>query len=161
MIQFEPMLDLYDELKALTAGLDANHIAYALCGGLAMAVYGLARATVDIDLLIPEESLDAARAAAQHLGYTVDAAPMNLAGGANKIRRISKIDPETGDLLMLDLLLVTGALAEVWRTRREAEWEHGGLWVVSRRGLIALKQLRRSGQDLDDIARLAEDDDEA
>ena len=61
---------------------------------------------------------------------------------------------------MLDLLLATAPLADVWHTRREVEWEHGSLWVVSRNGLIALKSLRRSPQDLVDIARLAEDADE-
>jgi len=155
------MLDLYDELKAVTASFDANGVAYALCGGLALAVYGLTRATVDIDLLIPEECLEAAGSAARDLGYTIAAPPMSLAGGTIKIRRISKLDPDTGDLLMLDLLLATAPLTDVWRTRREVEWEHGSLWVVSREGLIALKRLRRSGQDLDDIARLAEHSDEA
>jgi len=155
------MLDLYDELRALTAAFDANGVAYALCGGLAMAVHGLTRATVDIDLLIPEESLGAAESAARELGYTIAAAPMSFAGGTIQIRRISKLDPETRDLLMLDLLLVTAPLADVWHTRREVEWEYGSLWVVSRKGLMALKSLRRSPQDLVDIACLAEDTDEA
>ena len=150
------MLDLYDELKSITACFDAEGVPYALCGGLAMAVYGLTRATVDIDLLIPEKSLEAATSAAGALGYTTSAAPMNFAGGAVQIRRISKLDPDTGDLLMLDLILVTAALDEVWRTRVEVEWEQGSLWVVSREGLISLKKLRRSGRDLDDIVSLGE-----
>ena len=155
------MLDLYDELKAVTARFDSNGISYALCGGLAMAVYGLFRATVDIDLLIPEECRESAESAARDLGYTIAAAPMSFAGGAVEIRRVSKPDPDTRDLLMLDLLLVTRPLTEVWRNRKEVEWEHGSLWVVSRDGLIALKKLRGSGQDLEDIARLVEDFDEA
>jgi hypothetical protein len=68
------MLDLYDELKTLTACFDSNRIAYALCGGLAMAVYGLTRATVDIGLLIPAECLETAQSAARDLGYTIGAA---------------------------------------------------------------------------------------
>jgi len=126
-----------------------------------MAVYGLTRATVDIDILIPEECLEAAGSAARELGYTIAAAPMSFAGGTIEIRRISKLDPDTGDLLILDLLLATAPLANVWRTRLEAEWENGSLWVVSREGLIALKRLRGSSQDLDDIARLGEDSHEA
>jgi hypothetical protein len=39
------MLDLYDEFKAIIATLNQCEIDYAVCGGLAMAVYGLARAT--------------------------------------------------------------------------------------------------------------------
>ena len=52
------MLDLYDEFKALISALAIRKIVYALCGGLAMAVYGVQRATVDIDLLIIAADLD-------------------------------------------------------------------------------------------------------
>ena len=56
---------------------------------------------------------------------------------------------------MLDLLLVDSPmLAEIWRTRETFEWESKPVWVVSRQGLIALKRLRGSSQDLADIARL-------
>jgi hypothetical protein len=155
------MPDLYDELKALIWSLNENRVAYALCGGLALAVHGLTRATVDIDLLMPRESLEAAKYVAHELGYTIDAAPVNFAGGAVEIRRVSKVDSDSGEILMLDFLLVTEALAKVWETREKVEWEQGSLWVVSRSGLVALKSLRRSGQDLDDIERLTEGSDEA
>ena len=51
------MLDLYEELRRLIAALDEHKIEYALCGGLAMAIFDRPRATVDIDLLIEAESL--------------------------------------------------------------------------------------------------------
>ena len=54
------MLDLYDELRNLIAALDEHEIQYALCGGIAMAIYNRPRATVDIDLLIGEDSLSKA-----------------------------------------------------------------------------------------------------
>lgn len=46
----------------------------------------------------------------------------------------------------------------VWKDRVRVRWEGGDLWVVSRQGLTSLKQLRGSGQDRDDIQRLAEED---
>ena len=52
------MLDLYEELRKLITAFDERRIDYALCGGLAMAVYDHPRATIDIDLLILAESLD-------------------------------------------------------------------------------------------------------
>jgi hypothetical protein len=58
------------------------------------------------------------------------------------------------DFLTLDLLLVTPALREVWASRSTVSWEGGELPVVSREGLIAMKRLRNSGQDQDDIASL-------
>ena len=52
------MLDLYEELKSLIVALDQHEIHYALCGGIAMAIYNRPRATVDIDLWIVADSLD-------------------------------------------------------------------------------------------------------
>ncbi len=79
------MLDLLEELRNIIARVDAAGLPYALCGGLAMAVHGNPRATVDIDLLVLVE---------------------------------------------------------------------GKITVVSRDGLIALKSLRGSGLDQDDIKHL-------
>lgn len=155
------MLDLFDEFQALLAGLSERQIAYALCGGLAMAVYGIPRATLDIDLLIPDKSQDAVLDVARKLGYTFEAQKMSFARGMIKIRRVSKLDSKSGDVLTLDLLVVTPAIRKVWESRIEVEWEKGKLWVVSREGLIALKSLRASGQDLDDIKCLEEDEDES
>ncbi len=153
------MLELFDELRTLLGELADRKVDYALCGGLAMAVYGTPRATVDIDLLVPHEALEQAMGAARQRGYTIEAAPMIFADGAIRIRRLTKIDPESKDVLTLDLLVLTPRIADVWASRRQVEWEGGTLWVVSREGLVALKRLRSSGQDLDDIQRLTEDAD--
>jgi len=150
------MLDLYEELRILVGKLQESKIEYALCGGLALAVYGLPRATIDIDLLITKDSLADVQTIAQELRYTLKATPMEFAKGVIEIHRVSKIDPESGDLFSLDFLLVTPEIDSVWRSRREVEWEEGKLWLVSREGLITLKSLRGSGQDLDDIQRLKE-----
>ena len=148
------MLDLYDEFNKVVTLLAQHTIDYALCGGLALAVYGIPRATIDIDLLIMPESLETVMPLARELGYKKETLPMRFTDRGIEIRRVSKIDQDSGDILMLDLLLVTPAILPVWESRREVEWEHGTLWVVSRDGLMALKSLRGSGQDLEDISRL-------
>ena len=53
-------MDMLDELKNLITRLNEEKIEYALCGGLAMAIYALPRATFDIDLLIEASSLERA-----------------------------------------------------------------------------------------------------
>ena len=148
------MLDIYDELRKLVELLEAEMIDYALCGGLAMAVHGQPRATIDIDLLILSESSEKLIAAAAALDYRIRGLDMSFANGVIEIRRVSKIDPVAGDLLSLDLLLVTAPILTVWESRIEVSWEGGKLAVVSPDGLIALKRLRGSGQDLDDIKKL-------
>lgn len=147
--------DLFRELTSLLSALDEEGIHYALCGGLAMAVHGYPRATVDIDLLILAKDADSALAVAESLGYAFRAQPMTFSEGAVEIRRISKIDPDTEELLPLDFLLITSAITRVWDDRRKVSWEAGDLWVASREGMIALKELRGSKQDLADIEHLS------
>jgi hypothetical protein len=125
---------------------------------MAMGVYGQARTTIDIDMLVLSESLEAALNVARGLGYDIRGKDLTFANGAIEIRRMSKFDPETGDPLSLDLLLVTPEIRAVWDARAEADWEGGKLSVVSREGLIKLKRLRNSGLDQDDIRALEEGD---
>ncbi|SRR5258706_5833462 len=151
------MLDLYDELRILITALDEHKIQYALCGGIAMAIYNRPRATVDIDLLIGEDSLSKVIEVAKTLKYTVRGLDMTFANDTVEIRRVSKIDGETGFVLSLDMLLVTPQIQQIWDARVRADWEGGKLSVVSREGLIALKKLSGRPQDLADISALVED----
>jgi len=122
-----------------------------------MAVYDHPRATIDIDVLIPPEAFESIPEIARELGYSIRGLDMSFADGAIEIRRVSKIHSTSGHVLSLDLLLVTPAIRDVWESRVEADVEGAKLSVVSRQGLIALKKLRGSGRDLDDIAVLRED----
>ncbi|MGH9871822.1 MAG: nucleotidyl transferase AbiEii/AbiGii toxin family protein [Pyrinomonadaceae bacterium] len=155
------MFDLYEEFRKLMEALDEHKIDYALCGGLALAVYDRPRATVDIDLLIISESLDQVLEIAKTLDYTIRGLDMTFAKGGIEIRRVSKIHSQTGQVLSLDLLLVTPEIRQVWDSRVAADWEGGRFFVVSREGLISLKMMRGSPQDLADIVALKEDIDDA
>ena len=148
------MFDIAEEFLKLVAVFREREVEYAVCGGMAMAVHGRLRMTIDIDLLIPSDSLDEVLKIAKSLGYNIRGKDMSFARGAVEIRRVSKIDPEDGELLSLDLLLVTPVILGSWESRLEADWEGGKLSVVSASGLIALKQLRGSAQDLADIEAL-------
>lgn len=152
------MASLYDELKALVAALNEEQVPYALCGGLAVGVYGFARATVDIDLLVQRSDVERILSIASRFGYTVRSKPMVFKGGSIEIHRVVKVLGEDEDPLMLDLLLVTPAVEEVWQGREWKEWDEGAFWVVSREGLIRLKSLRGSSVDLEDLRRLRAED---
>lgn len=147
-------MDLLIELKNLTGGLDQAGIDYALCGGLALAVYAKPRATLDIDIMVAPDSLPKTKRIIEELGFTIHAAPMEFKGGAVQIHRFTKIDGTTGEHLVLDLLIVTPETKMAWDSRLTVEWEGGTLKVVSPSGLIFLKSLRKSGQDEDDIEYL-------
>jgi hypothetical protein len=98
---------LYDELRSIIDALDRHRIDYALCGGIAMAVHGSPRSTVDIDILISEHSLERVIQIADELGYKMRGLDMNFR--EVRIRRVSKLDPKTKEILNLDMLLVSSA----------------------------------------------------
>ncbi|MGH9601222.1 MAG: hypothetical protein ACRD24_02435 [Terriglobales bacterium] len=152
------MVSLYEELKNLVADLNRASVPYALCGGIAMAVYGFVRATEDIDLLVQRGDLDRIFAIAAAHGYSARSQPMTFEHGNIEIQRVVKRLGADEDPLMLDLLVVTPALQEVWESREVREWPEGAICVVSRQGLIRLKSGRASGIDLEDIANLGNED---
>jgi hypothetical protein len=105
---------------------------------------------------VQEEDSETILSLAENLGFTFRALPMTFSAGKLRIRRITKLDPSDGSVLVLDLLIGSEELREVWETRRTVAWEGAPLKVVSPEGLIALKQLRSSAQDLADIEKLHE-----
>src|SRR6266478_2030137 len=146
---------LIDQLKQVVGLLAAEKIPYAVCGGLALAVHGKPRATVDIDILIQESDLQKVMDVGKRAGFNLPAGDMNFSGGKIKIRRLSKIVPKyADDVLTLDMLLVTPEVQDVWDSRELRAWEFGDVWVVSREGLIKLKQISGRPNDLRDIENL-------
>jgi len=147
-------MELFEEFSQLVDEFKKEKIDYALCGGLAMAVYAFPRATLDIDILIEPETLEKAKSIAKKLGFTLDAGLMRFSNDAIQIYRLTKVTPGSSDVLMLDMLLLTPEIKEVWETKQILTWDQGDLPVVSPRGLIKLKSMRLSGQDQDDINNL-------
>lgn len=155
------MIDLHEEFVAITKAFEQQGIPYAVCGGMAMAVHGFPRATVDIDLLVPDEHIGTARTCLKTLGYTHESGWMTFAGGAVRLFRMVKLDPQGGDFLVVDLLAASGDLVSVWQQRQRRETGTGHIWVVSAPGLIAMKRARASKQDVADIEKLEETFDES
>lgn len=54
-------------------------------------------------------------------------------------------------LIELKNILVTPQTKSPWDSRTSVDWEGGTLKVLTPEGLITLKSLRKSGQNLDDI----------
>lgn len=145
--------DLYEELLKLTAALRAHHVPYALCGGLALAVYGFPRATKDIDILIEQGALSDVCRVAKSCGFTLRGAGINFRSGM-RLERLIKPLPPSEESVLLDLLIVTDASRKAWDQRIEVETARGPVWVVSPAGLKSMKLLRNSLQDQADIENL-------
>jgi hypothetical protein len=152
------MRTLLDEFKIITEALNDAKIEYAVCGGLAMAIHGIARTTIDIDLLVLAEDVDKIFEIAKTKGFDVEGLPLHF---DVEIRRVSKVDQQLKQLITLDLLSVSESIRDVWESRREVSWEHGTTFVVSRDGLVKMKALAGRKQDLADIEKLRGAEDES
>jgi len=148
-------MDIHAELTAVVAALDAGGAEYALVGGLALAVHGVARATTDIDLLILPEQTDQVLVLVKNIGFRFRASPMRFPDGMS-IQRVSKI--EEGETLTLDLLMVEDNLRDAWDSRARYDTPTGSLSVIGREALIAMKTWAGRPQDLADVQRLTEAD---
>ena len=118
-----------------------------------MAIHGLPRATLDIDLLIGAEDLDRVLEVAKMNGFEIEGLPLHF---DIEIRRISKIDRVLKQLITLDLLLVSDDQQDIWTDRKRISWKEGETWVVSREALIKMKLLAGRTQDLADVEKLQE-----
>jgi hypothetical protein len=147
-------MDILEELTNLISALKKENIDFALCGGLAMAVYAFPRATTDIDIMIKSDTLTKVKDVVKSLGFDIDSGLLKFKRDSIHIYRLCKIAPDSPEPLVLDLLLVTPAISEAWNSRIDVLWEKGSLPVASPSGLIQLKSLRGSGLDKDDIKHL-------
>ena len=146
-------MTLLDQLMTVVGALEAAGIEHALVGGLAVAVWGVPRATQDIDLLIRPESVEPALSALAPLGFRIRALPITFQDGMS-LQRVSKID--AGALLTIDLILVDANLEPIWASRTRVELASTPLWVISRDALIRMKAAAGRPRDLLDIQNLEE-----
>lgn len=157
-------LDLIAELEGVVERLERASVPYALCGGLALAIHGHPRATMDIDLLVRAEDLAAALQVAKEAGFDIPARKMVFGlrtGTPREIQRVSKLDAETNGLLSLDLIVVAPDYESVWGGRLVKPWHGHTLSIVSREGLATMKRIAGRPQDLIDLSKLegtADDD---
>ncbi len=148
-------LDLYEELRRVTQALDNAGLAYAVAGGIAVAVHGAPRATADIDLLIRPEDAAAAASVIEALGYPLPGGPVRFDDGTVLWRRTRV---EDGMHLTVDLMHVDDNLRDAWESRTSVPTDWGALCVVSREALIRMKVAAGRPRDLDDAQRLTEAD---
>ena len=148
-------MNLVDELHAIARALRDAGVDYAVCGGIAVTIYGATRTTKAIDLLLPPAEVPRTLDLLRSLGYRFAALPMTFDEGTPKerhVQRVTKIDG--GDHLILDLLVADASLASFLDGRQEIPLEEGALRVVSLPSLLQMKRLAGRPQDLADLAAL-------
>jgi hypothetical protein len=148
------MLTLLDEFRQVITALNEEKIEYAICGGIAMAIHGFLRTTVDIDIVILQENIQITKQVLHKYGYSIESNLMNFSNSDTIIHRITKLDPVSEDFLVLDILEVTNSMKEIWENRIQIDWTFGSISVIDKKGLIAMKKKRNSKIDQEDIERL-------
>ncbi len=150
------MTDIFNEFQTLIAILNETRTKYAVCGGWALAIHGVPRATVDIDLIVLPDDLPRVWKIAQGLGYSGEELPLSFNEGIIEIRRISKIEENSTTLYTIDFLLFTEGLKDVWEAKQKIDFENDHVWTVSVEGLIFMKKISGRHKDLGDIESLME-----
>jgi len=147
-------MNIKDELLRIIDALTAADIEYAVAGGLAVAIHGCPRLTVDIDILIRDEDLDRARAVLATTGFDLESGLIRLSEDPVEGERLFRLTKTEGtEFLTLDLLL-TPRHEEIWASREQFEFGGRQVCVVSRETLIEMKRRAGRPKDLADIAAL-------
>jgi hypothetical protein len=143
-------------LRLSRALRDAN-VKHAIAGGLAVAAHGRARATTDIDLVIEADAgaIARARAAAASIGALQTKRPIAQFKHIGLLRVI--LAPEgAAEPIPIDLLVPPAAIAtSLFERALATPFGDGDTWLVSVEDLIALKMLRGSAVDIEDVRELA------
>ena len=148
-------MDIKAELLSVLDTLHAQGIEYALCGGLALAVHGHPRFTKDIDLLIQPDDLPRLETAVRTLGFDLVSGWIVFGRGTSEEQRIYRIIKVEGTAhLALDLLIVTPIQQPSWDSRQAMDLGDRRIVVVSRDGLIRMKQIAGRTQDRADLEKL-------
>jgi hypothetical protein len=148
-------VNLVDELHAISAALVDSGIRHAVCGGVAVTVYGATRSTKDIDILIAPDDLPRTLDAVRPLGYAYPALPLVFEEGTareRRVQRVSKIDGQ--EHLVLDLLLAVASFERFLEGSVKVDLPQGPLVVVSRDVLVRMKRQAGRPQDLADLEKL-------
>jgi hypothetical protein len=147
--------DLTAELESIVAALERAELPYAVCGGLAVNIHGHVRSTHDIDLLVPPDAVEAVLDSIAGIGFTLRAGPIPFGAGTDRHRELHRASKILGgDVLTVDLLVVTPVLVSAWEGREIIEWRGHRVPTVSRQGLLDMKRLAGRYQDLADIEAL-------
>ena len=148
-------MDIFEEFIGVVNALKAAKIEFAVCGGFAMALHGLPRFTQDIDLLVRPDDLEPIVDVVKSCGFDVDSGIMQFGIDTNRqteIRRVNKIFGK--EYLTLDLLIVGPSLDDVWARKVDFTYRDQTVPAVSAAGLIKMKRIAGRPQDLADIDRL-------
>lgn len=151
---------IIEELYRLTEVFAKNGVEYAVCGGLAVAIHGRPRLTVDIDLVVAAEDIERAAEIAASVGFDdvsgwIDL-PLNKLG-MMRLYRLNKISGT--ELLTLDLLEADSSRNTIFADREIFDVDGRAIQSLSRAAIIAMKRNSDRTKDRLDVELLNDESD--
>jgi len=151
-------MDLFNEFFGIIREFQKHNIAYAVVGGIAMALHDEPRFTRDIDVLVSAEQVGRVRELLEGIGYVEASAPWTFAGVPLTLHRFIKTQAE--DSLTVDILFGTEPrIRGILERTTEQPWADGVARVAGKEDIIWMKRQRGSDQDHVDIRKLQDDAD--
>lgn len=142
---------MLNQLQDVFSSFHAHDVRYVVIGGIAAILYGVPRATFDLDLLI--------EATPQNAQSLLDALLDAGLGTASLITVDELLAHEITvfkDKVRIDVQTATPGLefGEAWADREEMNYAGQVFHVVSRRHLVASKRAAGRERDLEDVRLL-------
>ncbi|MEJ5309951.1 MAG: DUF6036 family nucleotidyltransferase [Anaerolineae bacterium] len=142
---------MLNQLKAVFASLQQHNVKYLVIGGIAAVLYGVPRATFDLDILIEATSENA-----QRLLDALEAARFGTAALTSADDLLAHEITIFRDWVQVDVQTATPGIdfATAWHNRETLKYQGQEFYVVCKADLIASKQAAGRPKDLEDVRLL-------
>jgi tRNA nucleotidyltransferase/poly(A) polymerase len=142
---------MLNRLKDVFASFQKHKVKYIVIGGIASVLYGVPRATFDLDILI-----DATPENTQRLLDALLEAGIGTASLTNVEEILSNEITIFKDRVRIDVQTSTPGLSfkDGWTHRNTLEYQGQSFYVASRKDLISSKKAAGRTVDLDDVRLL-------
>ena len=142
---------MLDRLAEVFKSFQEREVRYVVIGGIAAVLYGVPRATFDLDVLI-----DPLPDNAQRLLAALTQAGLGTASLTTAERILANEITVFKDRVRVDILTVAPGLIfeQVWRERQTMSYLGQEFFVISKRDLIASKRASGRPVDLEDVRLL-------
>ena len=142
---------MLNQLKDVFSSFQKNEVRYVVIGGIAAVLYGVPRATFDLDILIEATPDNARRLLDALIGARLGTAEMTTPDDilAHEITIFR-------DRVRIDVQTATPGISfkDAWPRRREMTYQGQSFYVVARDDLIASKLAAGRPVDMEDVRLL-------
>ena len=150
-------MQITEELYRVVDALAKHDIDYAVCGGLAVAIHGRPRLTVDIDILVAATDIPKAAEILAAVGFDDVAGWVPLPPSSLGIHRLYRINKFAGsEYLTLDLLEADSASNAILVDRETFDIEGRAVQSLSKNALIKMKLDSNRTKDRLDVELLSD-----